>query len=224
MAQEADVFVEARARLVEDIRRTISEIEQRTSLNISYECVLAAIGKVPRHEFVPAAPDADAYRNRPLPIGFQQTISQPLIVALMSGLGDISNTDRVLEVGTGSGYQAAVLGELAGAVYSVEIIEPLASQAAKALKRLGYDNVHMRVGDGYTGWPEYGPYDAIIVTAAPDHIPSSLIEQLKPGGRLVIPVGDFDQQLMVVEKLADGSTREHDVIPVRFVPLTRDKD
>lgn len=185
--------------------------------------VLAAIENVPRHAFVPPAQQRSAYRNRPLAIGDGQTISQPYIVALMTDLLALEPDAKVLEIGTGSGYQAAVLGELAGDVYSIEIVEKLGLKAAKTLARLGYDNVHTKIGDGYQGWPEEAPFDAIIVTAAPDHVPPALIEQLKPGGRLVIPVGSLAQELMVITKKADGSTTRKDIVPVQFVPLTREK-
>ena len=221
MAQEDDTYREERQALVEKIKVQLAELRAQSELSAPTEAVLEAIAEVPRHAFVPAHLAKKAYRNRPLPIGHAQTISQPLIVALMSALAEVDKTEKVLEVGTGSGYQAAVLGLLAGEVYSVEIIEPLGLQAAKKLRELGYDNVHTRIGDGHAGWPEHAPYDAIVVTAAPDHIPNALVEQLKTGGRLVIPVGDFDQELVVVEKLADGTTRKREVIPVRFVPLTR---
>jgi protein-L-isoaspartate(D-aspartate) O-methyltransferase len=185
--------------------------------------VIAAMGKVPRHEFVPPAQRHSAYRNRPLAIGAGQTISQPFIVALMSDLLDVKPDDKVLEIGTGCGYQAAVLSLLARDVYTIEIIESLGKGAAKTLHRLGYKNVHTKIGDGYKSWPEHAPYDAIIVTAAPDHVPPALVEQLKPGGRLVIPVGKLFQELMVITKNADGTTTRHEVVPVQFVPLTRDE-
>lgn len=185
--------------------------------------VLAAMGAVPRHEFVPSDEAAAAYRNRPLPIGQGQTISQPFIVAMMTDLLDVEATDKVLEVGTGSGYQAAILSLLAREVYSIEIVRELGEAAAKVLERLGYANVRTRIGDGYQGWAEHAPFDAIVVTAAPDHIPPALIEQLKPGGRLVIPVGDIMQDLMVVTKKPDGTTTSTTIVPVRFVPLTREK-
>jgi len=186
--------------------------------------VLEAMRKVPRHEFVPSIQRHAAYRNRPLSIGDAQTISQPYIVALMTDLLEIGASDRVLEIGTGSGYQAAVLAEIAREVYTVEIIESLGRTAAATLDRLGYRNVHTRIGDGYRGWPEAAPFDAVIVTAAPDHIPAALIEQLKPQGRMVIPVGKGDQALMVVTKNADGTTFNEEIVPVRFVPLTRDTE
>ena len=185
--------------------------------------VLDAMQKVPRHAFVPLVERHAAYWNQPLPIGAGQTISQPFIVALMSDLLKLEAGHTVLEIGTGCGYQAAVLGELAKDVYTIEIVESLGKEAAKALDRLGYANVHTRVGDGYKGWPEHAPYDAIIVTAAPDHIPAALIEQLKAGGRLVIPVGTFSQELLVISKNDDGTTTSEEIVPVRFVPLTREK-
>ena len=163
-----------------------------------------------------------AYRNRPLSIGSGQTISQPFIVALMTDLLAVKPDDVVLEIGTGSGYQTAVLAELAGAVYSIEIVASLGKQAAATLARLGYGNVHTRIGDGYQGWAEHGPYNSIIVTAAPDHVPPALVEQLKPGGRLVIPVGKLAQELMVITKNEDGTTTRKEIVPVQFVPLTRD--
>lgn len=181
--------------------------------------VLAAMRKVPRHRFVPAAWVAEAYEDHPVPIGEGQTISQPYIVALMTELLSLRGGERVLEVGTGSGYQAAVLAELAGEVYSIEILEPLARRAAATLLELGYARVHVRTGDGYQGWPEAAPFDAIVVTAAPDHIPQPLLDQLTVGGRLVIPVGSFSQELLVCTKTAAGVERRS-VIPVRFVPMT----
>jgi len=186
--------------------------------------VLEAMRKVPRHRFVPGASAGQAYFDQPLPIGHEQTISQPYIVALMSQLAQLAPADRVLEVGTGSGYQAAVLGELAAEVYTIEIVAPLAEQAARVLGELGYRRVFVRAGDGYAGWPEHAPFDAILVTAAPERIPAPLLHQLRPGGRLVIPVGPVHavQELRVVEKRADGSVHEQVVTPVRFVPLTGD--
>jgi protein-L-isoaspartate(D-aspartate) O-methyltransferase len=183
--------------------------------------VLDVLGAVPRHEFVPEAVSHLAYADRPLPIGLGQTISQPYIVALMTHLLQVKPGDRVLEIGTGSGYQAAVLARLAREVYSVEIVEELGTRAAQTLSRLGYVNVVTRIGDGYQGWKEHAPYDGIMVTAAPDHVPAALIAQLKPGARLVIPVGAMRQDLMVIAKAADGSTTSTSIIPVRFVPLVR---
>ena len=180
------------------------------------------MGKVERHRFVPADLAAFAYLNRPLPIGYGQTISQPFIVALMTDLMRVKAGDKVLEIGTGSGYQAAVLAEMASSVYSIEIIEPLGKQAGDRLKSLGYRNVQTRVGDGYYGWPEAAPFDAIMVTAAASHVPPPLIKQLKPGGRMVIPLGTqfMTQYLMLVEKQQDGSVTTRQMLPVRFVPLT----
>ena len=186
--------------------------------------VLEAMGKVARHEFVPPAQRHSAYRNRPLSIGFGQTISQPLIVGLMTSLLAPKPGDAVLEIGTGSGYQTAVLGALVGEVYTVEIVEGLGIGAAATLKRLNYANVHTRIGDGYKGWPEHAPFNSIIVTAAPDHVPPDLIAQLKPGGRLVIPVGKLTQDLLVFTKNEQGTTSRQEIVPVRFVPLTRGQD
>lgn len=182
--------------------------------------VLAAMRTVPRHEFVPEVERPLAYQDRPLPIGFGQTISQPYIVALMTEKLALRPTDRVLEIGTGSGYQAAVLAEIVPEVYTIEIIEPLARRATADLVRLGYTNVFVRVGDGYQGWPEAAPFDAIIVTCAPEHVPPPLVEQLRDGGRMIIPVGGgLDQQLILLRKQG-GRLQQTAVIPVRFVPMT----
>ena len=185
--------------------------------------VMRALAQVPRHEFVPEAFRGDAYRNSPLPIGAGQTISQPYIVALMSDLLSVDRGARVLEVGTGSGYQAAVLAQMGITVFSIEIVDELARSAAGRLHRLGYDAVTVRAGDGYGGWPEHAPYDGIVVTAAAPHVPQPLVEQLAPGARLVIPVGprNGNQNLLVIEKRKDGSIDTREVLPVRFVPLTR---
>jgi protein-L-isoaspartate(D-aspartate) O-methyltransferase len=176
---------------------------------------------VPRHEFVPPDLWREAYADSPLPIGHGQTISQPYIVALMTALARPSPTDRALEVGTGSGYQAAVLSRLLDRVYTIELLEPLAREAATRLAR--YSNVTTRVGDGYAGWPEQAPFDIIVVTAAPDEVPPRLVEQLKPGGRLVIPVGRTAdvQELRLIEKRADGTISNRSIAPVRFVPLVK---
>ena len=184
--------------------------------------VMDAMKKVPRHEFVPEDLQDVAYENRPLPIGFGQTISEPYLVALMTDLVEPRQEFRVLEIGTGSAYQAAILAELVERVYTIEIIEPLGIQAGARLQRLGYDNVETRIGDGYYGWEEAGPFDAIVVTAAGSHVPPPLIQQLKPGGRMVIPVGSrfMTQQLLFVEKADDGTILTRQVMPVRFVPLT----
>ena len=187
------------------------------------ERVLAAMRKVPRHEFVPESEQRTAYRDTPLPIGESQTISQPYIVALMTELALPAENHRVLEVGTGSGYQAAVLAELVEHVYSIELETTLARRAGDVLQKLGYDNVTVRTGDGYVGWQEHAPFDSILITAAPDHVPEPLLEQLKPGGRMVVPVGPIasTQELRVLEKDATGKVTSKVVAPVRFVPLRR---
>ncbi len=185
------------------------------------EPVRQAMLEVPRERFVPDGLKYAAFDNRPLPIGDGQTISQPYIVAIMTELLELSPEDRVLEVGTGSGYQAAVLSRVAGEVYSVEVIENLARQAMQRFEELGYDNIHVRIGDGHIGWPEEAPFDAIMVTAAAPYIPQALIAQLKPGGRLIAPVGDhFQQNLVLLTREEDGSTRSRTLLPVAFVPLT----
>jgi protein-L-isoaspartate(D-aspartate) O-methyltransferase len=188
---------------------------------VTDEVVLRAMETVPRHEFVPERYQAQAYSDHPLPIGHGQTISQPYIVALMTELLELKSTDRVLEVGTGCGYQAAILAEIVADVYTVEIIEYLAIEAKERLERLGYSNIHTLLGDGYHGWPEHAPYDAIIVTAAPDHIPQALIHQLKDGAKLVIPVGSPGgyQKLRQITK-EGNALKEQDVTGVLFVPLT----
>lgn len=184
------------------------------------ERVLRVIGTMPRHEFVPVELQPHAYLNRPLPIGYDKTVSQPFIVALMTDLLDVEPGDRVLEVGTGAGYQAAILAALAKRVYSVDIIEELAAGAERRLKRLGYANVEIKVANGYYGWPEHAPYDKIMVTAAPDLIPPPLLGQLKPGGRMVVPTGIPDKQaLVLVEKSAAGSLSTREILPVRFSEL-----
>lgn len=184
--------------------------------------VLATLGRVERHRFVPPGQVRHAYENRPLPIGHGQTISQPYIVALMTDLLEPDADDVVLEVGTGSGYQAAVLAELVGRVYTIEIVEALATSAGERLQALGYDNVTTRLGDGYYGWEEHAPFDSIIVTAAASHVPPPLIDQLKPGGRMVIPVGArfMTQLLLLLEKGSDGEVVTRQIAAVRFVPLT----
>lgn len=185
--------------------------------------VLAAMGAVPRHTMVPAHLRRNAYDDSPLPIGYGQTISQPYIVAIMTELLELSPQDKVLEIGTGSGYQAAVLAHITPHVYSIEIIEPLLEQASKVLAEQGYDCVRVKHADGYYGWPEHGPYDAIIVTCAAGHLPPPLWEQLKEGGRMVIPIGGIYevQRLVVLTKEEDGSRRSRTIMPVRFVPMTR---
>ena len=182
--------------------------------------VLAAMRRVPRHEFIPAAQRALAYRDGPLPIGYGQTISQPYIVAVMTELAKLKPGDRVLEIGTGSGYQAAVLAAVGAEVYSIELVPELAAEAAETLRRLGYDSVQVKHGDGYAGWPEVAPFRAILVTAAPPTVPPLLLEQLAPGGRMVIPVGDYFQELQVHTRGEDGIDVET-IFPVRFVPMLR---
>ena len=193
---------------------------QLITRGINDERVLAALAKVPREEFVAHESRAASYEDGPLPIGYGQTISQPYIVAFMTEQLRPKPSDRVLEVGTGSGYQAAILAELVSEVYSIEIVEPLAKSAEVTLQRLGYKNVHLKVGDGYKGWPEEGPFDAIIVTCAPDKVPQPLVDQLKDDGRMVIPVGErFAQQLYLLEK-KNGQLKQSATLPVRFVPMT----
>jgi len=194
-------------------------VQQLIAEGIKDEKVIAAMRAVQRHEFVPRGYRSRSYVDYPLPIGMGQTISQPYIVAYMTELLDLEGNEKVLEIGTGSGYQAAVLAEIVGTVYSIEILEPLARNAEKTLKRLGYDKVFVKVGDGYRGWPEHAPFDAIIVTAAPGHVPRPLVEQLKVGGRMVIPVGESVQRLILITKDKDGVTTKED-LPVRFVPMT----
>jgi protein-L-isoaspartate(D-aspartate) O-methyltransferase len=223
VARAQDDRSAARLKMVEEIVRLHASVAVEAGLDNLDPRVLDAMRSVPREEFVPEEEKGAAYRNRPLPIGHGQTISQPFIVALMTDLLRLEPHHRVLEVGTGSGYQAAVLARLAAEVFSIEIIEPLSLEAARTLDRLGVGNVKTRIGDGYAGWPEHAPYDAIIVTAAPEHIPAQLVEQLRPGGRLVIPVGGLDQDLRVVEKKPDGTAISTAIIPVRFVPLTRER-
>ncbi|MCP9449597.1 MAG: protein-L-isoaspartate(D-aspartate) O-methyltransferase [Nitrospira sp.] len=182
--------------------------------------VIAAMRQVPRHRFVPGAYSLFAYVDGPLPIGHGQTISQPSLVAEMTAQLQLRKTDKVLEVGTGSGYQAAILAELAGEVFTVEIVEPLARRAEQTLADLGYRNVKVRVGDGYEGWPEEAPFDAIIVTAAPDHVPQPLLDQLAIGGRLILPVGTYSQLLELHRRTETGYERKI-LMSVRFVPLVR---
>ncbi len=192
--------------------------EQIAARGVRDARVLAAMRKVPRHLFVPAEMVPSAYADQPLPIGHGQTISQPYIVGFMTEALELKPRDRVLEIGTGSGYQAAVLAELAAEVYSIEIVEPLGKEVALRLRDLGYSRIKLRIGDGYRGWPEAAPFNAIIVTAAPDHIPPALVDQLAPGGRLVLPVGRFFQQLVRIRRTPRGIKQE-ELLPVRFVPM-----
>ena len=218
----ADEYSEARQGMIQAIEKDVVQTRKYLDRQDFDEAVMKAMATVPRHEFVPEEQREKAYENRPLPIGHGQTISQPYIVALMTDLIETTSEMRVLEIGTGSGYQAAVLAELVDQVYSIEIIRPLGELAAQRLQALGYDNVQARIGDGYYGWKEHAPFDAIVVTAAASHVPPPLIEQLRPGGRMVIPVGSrfMTQQLLFVEKAEDGSVTTRQLMPVFFVPLT----
>jgi protein-L-isoaspartate(D-aspartate) O-methyltransferase len=224
----ADTTTEDYTRLRQEMIKEIESDVRATSLYIDKTAlddrVMGIMGRVPRHEFVPADARPYAYENRPLGIGYGQTISQPYIVALMTDLLRPKPGHRVLEVGTGSGYQAAILAGLVEHVFTLEIIEELAAQAAKKFQRLNYRNIDSRLGDGYYGWKSEAPFDSIIVTAASGHVPPPLLEQLKPGGRMVIPVGGrFQvQQLMLIEKSEEGSIKTRQILPVRFVPLTGD--
>lgn len=207
--------------MIADIEREIAFTRGMIGRNSFAPRVMEAMRTVPRDAFVPEELKPFAFNNGPLSIGHGQTISQPYIVALMTDLLELAPHHRVLEIGTGSGYQTAVLAELAQQVYTVELIAPLAETAAKRLRKLNYDNIEFLVDDGYEGWPKHAPYDGIIVTAAAAYIPPALIEQLKPGGRLVIPVGQpyQHQELIVVEKDKEGETEIHDILGVAFVPL-----
>ena len=221
----ADEFDARRAGLVDEINAHMRATRDETGRASLSECVERAMRSVPRHRFVPQELAREAYRNHPLPIGHGQTISQPFIVALMTELADLSPNARVLEVGTGSGYQAAVLAQCAARVYTIEIVRPLGENARKVLADLGYANVEVRIGDGYKGWPDAAPFDAILVTAAPDHVPQPLVDQLAASGRMVIPVGTQGgaQHLVVITKDADGRAITKRTLAVRFVPLTREK-
>ena len=221
-AISGDNFTMQRHDMVSEIREMVHDTRNFTGLAELSDRVYAAMEKVLRHEFVPAGMKPHAYLNSPLPIGHEQTISQPYIVALMTELAHVDKDSIVLEVGTGSGYQAAVLAELVRQVYTIEIVEALGISARTNLQRLGYDNVTVRIGDGYHGWEEHAPFDAILVTAAAERIPAPLLAQLRPGGRLVIPIGrEFSTQaLTLVEKRTDGRIVEREVLPVGFVPLT----
>ena len=206
----AAAFEKSRALMVD---------EQIAARDIKNPVVLDAMRRVPRHEFVPEPLRGSAYADSPLPIGHDQTISQPYIVAYMTEALELDGSHRVLEIGTGSGYQAAVLGEIAKEVYTIEIVAPLAEGARAILKRLGYANVHVRTGNGYLGWPEQAPFDRVIVTAAPDDIPPALVEQLKPGGLMAIPVGVGTQELRILRRTETGMQTLR-TLPVRFVPMT----
>jgi len=218
----AEEYAAQRRHMVDEIRAISRESGFETGRQRLEPRVLEAMERVPRHRFVRPGELDDAYANRPLPIGHGQTISQPFIVALMTDLAKPEPEHRVLEIGTGSGYQAAVLAELVKQVYTIEIVDPLGMAARERLPALGYRNVEVRTGDGYYGWEEHAPFDAIVVTAAASHIPPPLVKQLKPGGRMIIPVGPafLTQHLMLVEKRADGTVVSRQLLPVRFVPLT----
>jgi len=213
-------------RLLREIERDALETQRWTGRARFSERTMAAMAKVPRHKFVRPEDEVVAYVNRPQTIGHGQTISQPYIVALMTDLLDLVGTERVLEIGTGSGYQAAVLAETADQVFTIEIVPELAQSATKRLAELGYDSVHVREGDGFKGWPEEAPFDAIMVTAAPERIPEALVKQLKPGGRMIIPIGrahDRQTLTLVVKDERGQPTVEH-VLPVAFVPMVKGKD
>jgi protein-L-isoaspartate(D-aspartate) O-methyltransferase len=224
-AADAQDFAAQRSRMTAEVEAMYAETRSETGLAGMSPAVRTALGRVERHRLVSPGQQAMAYRNHPLPIGNGQTISQPYIVALSTDLLRPEPQDVVLEVGTGSGYQAAVLAEVVKQVYTVELIADLGRSAAASLAELGYRNVEVRIGDGYAGWPEKAPFDGIIVTAAAPKVPPALVAQLKVGGRMVIPVGGdgWVQQLKVVTKRADGGTDERDIIPVRFVPLVPGK-
>jgi protein-L-isoaspartate(D-aspartate) O-methyltransferase len=211
---------DGRNRFAAESKRMIQEQLLGAGRNITNARVLAVMEKVPRHEFVPAELRPRAYEDGPLPIGYDQTISQPYIVAFMTEQLDPKPTDRVLEIGTGSGYQAAVLALLVAVVYTIEIIEPLAQRAEADLKRLGYTNIRVRTGDGFQGWPEAAPFDAVIVTCAPETVPQPLVQQLRDGGRMIIPVGPIGNQELVLLRKRGEQLEKHAVLPVRFVPMT----
>ncbi len=212
-------WVSTRASELEIERREQMVGEQLLGRDIRDPLVLAAMRAVPRHEFVPESERANAYQDRPLPIGYRQTISQPYVVAAMTEKLELTGEEKVLEIGTGSGYQTAVLARLAKHVYSIEIIEELADRARIDLTRLGYHNVTLRTGDGYRGWAEHAPFDAIIVTAAPGHVPQPLVDQLAVGGRMVLPVGRWSQELVLLRRTPTGIERQR-LMGVRFVPMT----
>jgi len=217
-------YADLRAELVAEVA-SFARLAWDIDKNTLSDSVMKSLSTVERHEFVPQSQKRYAYEDRPLPIGHGQTISQPYIVALMTDLISPEDSDVVLEIGTGSGYQAAILAELVEHVYTIEIIEPLFNTATTRLDRLGYDNVTTRLGDGYFGWEQYGPFDAIVVTAAASHVPPPLIQQLKPGARMVIPVGGrfMTQQLLLIEKTEQGDIITKQIAAVRFVPLTGER-
>ncbi|MEA3372327.1 MAG: protein-L-isoaspartate(D-aspartate) O-methyltransferase [Campylobacterota bacterium] len=217
-----DQYDKARKNLVEIIEKEVEDTRGYLGKRKLSKTTIDAMGSVKRHKFVPLISRLSAYENRPLSIGYGQTISQPYIVAVMTDLLDLKESDRVLEIGTGSGYQAAVLAEIVKEVYTIEVISELGVTAAKRLEMLGYENIKTEIGDGYYGWEAHAPYDAIIVTAAAGHIPPPLLKQLKPGGKMIIPVKSFYyvQHLILVSKDEKGAITTRQILPVRFVPLT----
>lgn len=218
-------YAKARAHLIKEIEADVRMTQDYIGKKQLDPKVMKVMGEVPRQDFVPSKLKHAAYYNRPLPIGYGQTISQPYIVALMTDLLAVTPNSKVLEIGTGSGYQSAVLSYLVKEMYSIEIIPQLGEAAKKRLKDLGYKNVQVKIGDGYYGWKEHAPFDGIIITAAATHIPPPLLKQLKPGGRMVIPIGSpfSTQQLMLVEKDLKGGIKNRQILPVRFVPFKREK-
>jgi protein-L-isoaspartate(D-aspartate) O-methyltransferase len=223
LAALGEDLAQRRMDLINEIESDVWQTRRELGRDRLSPAVLDALRTVPRHEFVPEGYLYQAYGNHPVPIGYGQTISQPYIVAIMTELIEPQPHFQVFELGTGSGYQAAILSRLVQRVYTLEVIEALGTDAAERLRRLGYDNVEVKIGDGYHGWPDKAPFDAILVTAAGDHVPPPLIEQLKPGGRLIIPVGGrglFSQQLVLITKEASGEISSKTILPVAFVPLT----
>jgi protein-L-isoaspartate(D-aspartate) O-methyltransferase len=224
IAAAGTLVAQANASESDQERRRAAMVEQQiVARGISDPSVLKAVRETPRHRFVPPEMEAYAHEDNPLPIGYGQTISQPYIVAYMSQLLDVKRAHKVLEIGTGSGYQAAVLAKLAGKVYSIEIVEPLGLRARDVLREMGLDNVEVRIGDGYAGWAEHAPFDRILLTAAPEEIPQALLDQLAPGGRLVAPVGPVrgDQEIVVIDKDRRGRLKRKRDLPVRFVPMVK---
>lgn len=219
---KVDYYEKARKEMVTVIQKEVESTKGYLGRERLGDNVIDAMGRVKRHAFVPLYSQLYAYKNRPLPIGYAQTISQPYIVAVMTDLLDLKTSDRVLEIGTGSGYQAAVLAEIVKEVYTIEVISALGISAEKRLEKLGYKNIKTRIDDGYYGWKEHAPYDAIIVTAAAGNIPPALFQQLKPGGKMIIPVSSFSQvqHLVLINKDENGTMSTRQILPVRFVPLT----
>ena len=214
-------FRALRQNMVEQIASHASLVADRTGRDVLAEAVMSALGRVPRHEFVPVEMRLYAYLDSPLPIGHGKTISQPFIVGLMTDLLELSDGHKVLEVGTGLGYQTAVLAELSRKIYTVEIVEELAAESQRRLAASGYSNIQFRVGDGNHGWPEHAPFDRIIATAAPELMPPALLQQIRPGGRMIMPAGlEDDQQLLLIEKDESGQIETRDILPVRFSALT----